>query len=133
MMFYSKKFKKFKNVSHCFFSRKGGVSKGIYNSLNCGLGSKDKKKNILKNLDLVSNKIKVKRKNLILMYQTHSNKVTIINDKNKNVKRFYSDAIITKIKKFALGVVTAELVPILLYDKKNDTIGCVQAGWTGAK
>jgi len=132
MMFYSKKFKKFKNVSHCFFSRKGGVSKGIYNSLNCGLGSKDKKKNILKNLDLVSNKIKVKRKNLILMYQTHSNKVTIINDKNKNVKRFYSDAIITKIKKFALGVVTADCVPILLYDKKNETIGCVHAGWKGA-
>ena len=53
-MFYSKKFKKFKNINHCFFSRKGGVSKGIYESLNCGKGSKDNKKNVNKNLSLVS-------------------------------------------------------------------------------
>ena len=43
-MFYSKKFKKFKNIKHCFFSKKGGFSKGIYQSLNCGRGSKDNKK-----------------------------------------------------------------------------------------
>ena len=40
-MFFSKKLKKFKNIKHCFFSRKNGVSKGIYESLNCGIGSKD--------------------------------------------------------------------------------------------
>jgi len=43
-MFFSKKFKTFKNIKHCFFSKNGGVSQGIYNSLNCGLGSEDKKK-----------------------------------------------------------------------------------------
>ena len=43
-MFFSKKLKKFENLEHCFFSRKNGVSKGIYKSLNCGLGSKDDKK-----------------------------------------------------------------------------------------
>ena len=48
-MFYSKKLKKFKNIKHCFFSRKGGYSKGIYKSLNCGKGSKDSKKNVYKN------------------------------------------------------------------------------------
>ena len=42
-MFYSKKLKKFKEINHCFFSRKGGVSKGLYRSLNCGRGSNDKK------------------------------------------------------------------------------------------
>ena len=45
-MFFSKKLKKFKNINHCFFSKKGGFSKGIYKSLNCGQGSKDNKKNI---------------------------------------------------------------------------------------
>ena len=45
-MFYSKKLKKFKEIKHCFFSRKGGFSKGIYKSLNCGQGSGDEKKNI---------------------------------------------------------------------------------------
>ena len=57
-MFYSKKLKKFKSINHCFFSRKGGFSKGIYNGLNCGQGSKDSKKNIQRNLSLVSKKMK---------------------------------------------------------------------------
>ena len=47
-MFHSKKLKKFKNINHCFFSKNAGYSKGIYKSLNCGLGSKDSKKNVEK-------------------------------------------------------------------------------------
>ena len=74
-MFYSKKFKKFYNLKHCFFSRKGGFSRGIYKGLNCGRGSKDKKKNIIMNLKKVAKKMSVKNNHLILMYQTHSNKV----------------------------------------------------------
>ena len=74
-MFYSRKFKKFKELKHCFFSRKGGFSKGIYKSLNCGKGSKDNRVNVIKNLNYISKKMKVKKNNLILMYQTHSNKV----------------------------------------------------------
>ena len=131
-MFYSKKFKKFNNVKHCFFSRKGGFSKGIYQSLNCGKGSKDNKKNVLKNLSFVSKKMKLHQKKLSLMYQTHSNKVIIINKKNNNSKRFYSDALITKMTGMALGVVTADCVPIILYDVKNQIIGCIHAGWKGA-
>jgi len=131
-MFYSKKFKKFKNIKHCFFSRKGGFSKGIYQSLNCGKGSKDNKKNIYKNLSLVSKKMKINQKRLLLMRQTHSNKVIVINKKNKNSKKFDSDAIITKMKGIALGVVTADCVPIILYDIKNQIIGCIHAGWKGA-
>ena len=56
-MFYSKKIKKIKKVSHCFFSRKNGFSKGIYEGLNCGRGSKDSKKNVRKNLEFVSKKM----------------------------------------------------------------------------
>ena len=131
-MFYSKKFKKFKNINHCFFSRKGGFSKGIYQGLNCGKGSKDNKKNVNKNLALVSKKMKINQKRLSLMHQTHSNTVIVINKKNKNSKKFNSDALITKMKGFALGVVTADCVPIILYDIKNKIIGCVHAGWKGA-
>tara|TARA_B100001250_G_C19579248_1_gene691241 strand:+ start:53 stop:823 length:771 start_codon:yes stop_codon:yes gene_type:complete len=131
-MFYSKKFKKFRNINHCFFSRKGGFSKGIYESLNCGKGSKDNKKNVNKNLALVSKKMRINQKRLSLMHQTHSNKVIIITKKNKNLKKFKSDALITKMKGFALGVVTADCVPIILYDVKNKIIGCVHAGWKGA-
>tara|TARA_B100002052_G_scaffold99153_1_gene91634 strand:+ start:8866 stop:9633 length:768 start_codon:yes stop_codon:yes gene_type:complete len=130
-MFFSKKLKKFKNINHCFFSRNGGFSKGIYKSLNCGKGSKDKKIFIKKNLNLVSKKMNIKRK-LFLMYQTHSNKVMIITNKNKNLNKFKSDAIVTQLRGYGLGVVTADCVPIVLYDKKNHTIGCIHAGWKGA-
>ena len=130
-MFYSKKLRKFKSIKHCFFSRKNGFSKDLYKSLNCGRGSKDKKKNIIKNLNFVSQKMLVNKDKLILMNQTHSAKVVEIK-KNNYKKRINSDAIITKIKGLALGVVTADCVPVIIYDFKNEIIGCIHAGWKGA-
>ena len=130
-MFYSKKLNKFKRIKHCFFSRKGGFSKGIYKSLNCGSGSKDKKKNILKNLNFISKKMLVSKSKLILMNQTHSAKVIEINKINYK-KKINSDAMITKIKGIALGVLTADCVPIIIYDIKNEIVGCIHAGWKGA-
>ena len=130
-MFYSKKLKKFKEIKHCFFSRRGGFSKGIYKSLNCGRGSNDKKKTIQRNLNYVSKKMRINSDNLILMHQTHSNKVQEINKKNFR-RTVYSDSIITRMNQIALGVVTADCVPILVFDKKNKIIGCIHAGWKGA-
>ena len=53
-MFYSKNLMNEVNIKHCFFSRKNGVSSGIYKSLNCGIGSKDDINNVKKNLEIVS-------------------------------------------------------------------------------
>mgnify|MGYP006094961589 FL=1 len=131
-MYFSSKLNKFENIKHHFFSRNNGFSKEIYRSLNCGKGSMDKKEVVSKNLQYVSEYIGVKNKNLILMNQTHSNKVAIINQNNKDDGTRNSDAIITQIKGLALGVLTADCVPILLYDKKNEIIGCVHAGWKGS-
>jgi len=130
-MFYSKKLKKIKQIKHCFFSRKNGFSKGIYKGLNCGKGSNDKKRNVKKNLGYVAKIMDVGRDKLILMHQTHSNKVVEIK-KNNYKKKIIADAMITKMKGFALGVVTADCVPIILYDAKNEIIGCIHAGWKGA-
>ena len=130
-MFYSKKLKKFREIKHCFFTRKGGFSKGFYKSLNCGRGSMDFKNNINRNLRYVSKKMDVKPHNLILMHQTHSNKVLEITKKNLK-KKIVSDAMVTKINKIALGVVTADCVPILIYDSKRRIVGCIHAGWKGA-
>ena len=130
-MFYSKNLKKQKKIKHCFFSRKNGFSKGIYNSLNCGMGSKDNKKNILKNLNFVTKKMNIKKNKLILMHQTHSNKIAVVKKENLN-KKIIADAMITKIKGIFLGVLTADCVPIILYDANNKIIGCIHAGWKGA-
>ena len=129
-MFYSKNLKNQKKINHCFFSKKNGFSKGIYKSLNCGKGSKDKKKNIQKNLSFVAKKMNIKKDKLILMHQTHSNKVVVVRKNYK--KNIIADAMITKLKGIALCVLTADCVPIILYDKKNDIIGCIHAGWKGA-
>ena len=130
-MFYSKKLKKIKQIKHYFFSRKNGFSKGIYKGLNCGKGSKDKKGNVQKNLDYVEKKMDVEKGKLILMHQTHSNKVVEIKKYNYK-KKVIADAMVTKMKGFALGVVTADCVPILIYDTKNQIVGCIHAGWKGA-
>jgi YfiH family protein len=131
-MFFSNNLKKFQNLNHCFFSRKGGNSLGIYKSLNCGIGSKDSEIYIKDNLKLVSSTLKVKEKDLILMKQTHSNKVFFIDKKLENKKRLEADALITNIREMALSVLTADCVPILIYEELNQIIACIHAGWKGA-
>ena len=130
-MFLSKKLKKIKKIKHCFFSRKNGFSKGIYKSLNCGRGSNDNKKNIKKNLNFVAQSMKVKKDKLVLMSQTHSNKVVVITKSNYK-KKIRADAIITKMRGLAIGVVTADCAPIILFDDRNNIAACIHAGWKGA-
>ena len=129
-MFYSKILKN-NDIQHCFFSRKNGVSKGIYKSLNCGIGSKDDNSNVEKNLDIVSQKFQINKNNLILMRQTHSNIVKIV-ESTKNTKKFDCDSLLTHDKSFALCVLTADCAPILIYESKKEIVGCIHAGWRGA-
>ena len=130
-MFFSKKLQKFKNLRHCFFSRKNGFSKGYYESLNCGLGSGDKKENVLKNLHLVSKKILCKEKLLITLNQIHSNKVVYFENESSIKNKLPGDAIVTKIKNVAISILTADCAPILLYDHSKKIIGCIHSGWKG--
>ena len=119
-MIISKKLKKFNNIKHGFFNQKGGVSSGIYKSLNCGIGSHDKKKNVLKNLKIVSKKIGCSQKKLILLHQSHSTKFRFIGKNFKfSKKRIEADALITNVKKVAVSILTADCAPILFYDYKK--------------
>jgi len=131
-MYFSKKLQKFKNVKHCFFSRKNGVSDGLYKSLNCGLGSKDKKENVLRNLELVSEKINCKKGHLITLNQTHSSKVVFFNHKREVKNKLLGDAIVTKIPNIGIGILTADCAPILLYEPRKKIIACVHSGWKGS-
>jgi len=129
----SKKLLKFHTIKHNFFNRLGGQSKGIYKSLNCGLGSLDKKRYINDNLKIVCKKIGVSSKKIILLDQTHSNKFHFVDKNFKfNKKKLIGDAIITNTKKIAIGVLTADCAPILIYDNKKNIISAIHAGWKGA-
>ena len=131
-MFFSKKLEKFKNLKHCFFSRKNGVSKGYYESLNCGLGSSDKKESVLKNLEFVAKKITCNKESLITLNQQHTNQV-IHFDSNKSVKnKLTGDAIVSEVKNIGIGILTADCAPIFFYDHKKRIVGCAHAGWKGA-
>ena len=131
-MIKSKKLSKFQQINHGFFDKKGGKSTGIYKSLNCGVGSSDSKKNVLINLKIVCKKINCSSKNLILLNQIHSNKFYFI-DKNYKFKKkkLNGDALITNVKKIALGVLVADCVPVLIYDKNLKIISAIHAGWKG--
>ena len=86
-MIKSTKLSKIKDLKHGFFNSIGGYSKGIYKSLNCGPGSKDKKANIKKNLQKVRKKISMKAKNIFLVSQFHSNKFIYIDEKYKKKEK----------------------------------------------
>ena len=131
-MFFSKKLKKFENLKHCFFSRKNGFSKEFYTSLNCGLGSGDKKENVLKNLNLVSQNIGCKDELLITLNQIHSNRVVYFKNIDSIKNKLIGDAIVTKVKNVGIGILTADCAPILLYDPEKKIIGCIHSGWKGA-
>ena len=132
-MIKSKKLLIHRKISHGFFSSLGGKSNGIYKSLNCGPGSNDKKNKIEKNLKIVKRKINNKSQNIFLLHQLHSNKFVFINRNFKfSKKKIKADAVITNQQMLPIAVLTADCVPILLYDKKNNMIAAIHAGWRGA-
>ena len=131
-MIRSKKLTKIKNLKHCFFNSIGGHSKDIYKSLNCGPGSKDNKKDIKKNLQIVRKKIGKKAKNIFLVNQIHSNKLIFINKTYNYKVKPRADAIITDQTNIPIAVLTADCAPILIYDNKKRMIAAIHAGWKGA-
>ena len=110
----------------------GGKSTGIFRSLNCGLSSSDKKKNILKNLKIVGNKIKTKPEKIVLLNQVHSNKFHYISKNSKLNNKFKGDALITDKRNIPIAVLTADCVPILIHDPSKKMIAAIHAGWKGA-
>ena len=129
----SKKLLKFKNIEHAFFNSLGGKSNGVFKSLNCGLGSSDNKKDVLKNLAIVEKKIKSKSKKIILLSQIHSNKFYYI-DKGSNInkKKFKGDALITNRPYTPIAILTADCAPVLIYDQNNKMVAAIHVGWKGA-
>ena len=119
----------YSSVTHGFFNRLGGVSSGLYGSLNCGTASLDKPVNKKKNRIIALNNLHPEAK-LIEVEQTHSNNVHLY-DSDKGIIK--ADAIVTNKKNIALSVVTADCAPVLLVDPKAGIIGAAHAGWRGAK
>ncbi len=132
-MIKSHKLSNCSKIKHGFFNKKGGVSSGIYKSLNCGFGSKDKKKNVERNLEIVRSKISINSNKIFLIKQIHSNKFVFLNKKSKiKTRSITCDAIISEKKGTPIAVLTADCVPVLICDNHRKMIAAIHAGWRGA-
>jgi len=129
-MIISKLLKKNNLIAHGFFGIKGGVSNGIYKSLNCGLGSNDLKANIKKNINIVCKKIKCDPKDLITLKQIHSKKIFVV--RKINNKKLIGDGSFTNIAGIGLAVLTADCAPVIFFDRSEKFVGILHAGWKGA-
>lgn len=121
------------NVRHGFFTREGGVSDGIYASLNCGAGSSDQSENVVENKRRAADRLGVGADRLVTLYQIHSaNVVTVEDAAALMANRPEADAMVTDRPGIALGVLTADCAPVLFADPAAGVIGAAHAGWKGA-
>jgi hypothetical protein len=120
-------------IAHGFFTREGGVSTGLFTSLNCGLGSGDERAATMENRRRVAEKLGVTPDNLVSVYQVHGNEVVTVTRAWANDEtRPRADAMVTSVKGLALGVLTADCGPLLFADAMAGVIGAAHAGWKGA-
>ncbi len=119
------------NIRHGFFTRKGGCSSGIYTSLNCGPGSDDNPENVKKNRHTILAELGSQGATLCGLHQIHSNIVHYM-DTPWVDELPKGDAVVTRQKNIALGILTADCAPVLFADPENGVIGAAHAGWKGA-
>ncbi|WP_026895678.1 peptidoglycan editing factor PgeF [Clostridiisalibacter paucivorans] len=120
------------NIVKVFFTtRRKGVSKGYYSSLNLGLNTEDTYENINENYNILCNTLKFKKDSLIFSDQVHSDKIYIVDKKSDkdNIKDI--DGLITNKKGVTLVTFYADCVPLFFLDKKNEVIALAHAGWRG--
>jgi polyphenol oxidase len=119
-------------VRHAFFTREGGVSSGIYASLNGGLGSNDRPQNVAENRQRMAAQMGVAPDRLLNAHQIHSPDAVIASEPWASASRPRADAIVTRTENLAIAVTAADCGPILFVDPKARVIGAAHAGWKGA-
>jgi YfiH family protein len=119
-------------IRHAFFTRRGGVSGGVYASLNGGIGSRDSAGLVADNRSRMAAALGVALDRLITAYQIHSPHVVTAEAPWTTEARPRADAIVTRARGLAVGVTTADCGPILFADPRAGVVGAAHAGWRGA-
>lgn len=119
-------------IRHGFMTRHGGVSQGIYASLNCGIGSNDDPERVRENRARALQAAGLPAGSLLTAYQVHSPDVAVVQDLWPEGERPRVDAMVTRRKGITLGVLSADCVPVLFADPQARVIGAAHAGWRGA-
>jgi len=120
-------------VKHRFFTRRGGVSAGLYSSLNCGYGSGDSPDNVRENRRRAANAFARNENDLLTLHQIHSTDVLTVADRRwTSPGAPKADALVTDRPGVVLGVLAADCAPVLMADPQARVIGAAHAGWKGA-
>jgi YfiH family protein len=119
-------------LRHAFFSREGGVSDGIYASLNGGLGSNDDPAAVAENRRRMAKQMGVPPSHFLGVHQSHSPDAAVATGPWQGASRPRADAIVTRTEGLAIGITAADCGPLLLVDPDARVIGAAHAGWKGA-
>jgi hypothetical protein len=120
-------------VQHRFFTRQGGVSAGLYSSLNCGYGSGDDPANVRENRRRAAASFDRAADDLLTLYQIHSTDVlTVGSERWTSPGAPKADGLVSDRPGVVLGVMAADCAPVLLADPEARVIGAAHAGWKGA-
>ncbi len=128
---------KYKEVSHCFTSRHGGYSNGVFSSLNMGFGRGDDDDLVMKNYELVAKTIGFRRSDLVLSNQIHGDTIIRVekSDRGKGLTKVSDllgvDGYLTKERGVGLTLFFADCVPLYFYDLVRHAVAIAHAGWKG--
>jgi hypothetical protein len=120
-----------RDVRHAFFGRQGGVSAGIYASLNAGTGSNDDANATRENRHRIAAAFDVPLENLLGVHQVHSPTAVLV-DAPWPGDRPHADALVTTTPGLVLSVLSADCTPVVFSDRARGVIGAAHAGWKGA-
>ncbi|WP_193140340.1 peptidoglycan editing factor PgeF [Meridianimarinicoccus sp. MJW13] len=119
------------SVKHGFFTRRGGASSGVFNGLNCGLGSSDQADAVDINRARVARAMDAQPGTMWRVHQIHSANV-VIAEGDPPARAEAADAIVTREPGRVLSILTADCAPVLFFDPDAGVIGAAHAGWRGA-
>jgi len=119
-------------LRHGFFTREGGVSAGLFASLNCSLGSGDDVGQVAENRRRALAALGLEPDRLVTGYQVHGDAVALVERPWRHEDRPRADGLVTRARGIALGILTADCAPVLLADPDIPVIAAAHAGWRGA-
>jgi purine-nucleoside/S-methyl-5'-thioadenosine phosphorylase / adenosine deaminase len=119
-------------VRHAFFTRRGGVSEGLFGTLNCGFGAGDADPHVARNRAIAMDRLGIGADRLVTCRQVHSAAVVTVVRPWRREEAPRADGLVTRVPGVALGVLAADCAPILLHDPVARVIGAAHGGWRGA-
>jgi polyphenol oxidase len=119
-------------LRHAFFTRQGGVSGGLFASLNCGFGSGDNLDDVGRNRAIAAARLDLAPERLVSCHQIHGTTVITVERPWRREDNPRADGTVTKVPGIALGVLAADCAPVLFADAEAGVIGAAHGGWRGA-